>query len=41
MKTKKARDLEVTYSVKEFVQKLRRLADVLERDRRFTVPAKA
>ncbi len=47
---KKNRDIEKTYATAEFVAKLRRLADALERNRRFaitiagervTVPARA
>jgi len=34
---KKSRDLEKTYPTAEFVAKLRRLADALESDQRFTI----
>ena len=34
---KKARDIEKTYSTKEFVAKLRRLADSLEQGKKFTI----
>ena len=34
---KQARDVEHTYSAKQFVSKLRRLADAIEHDRRFRI----
>lgn len=34
---KKTRDIEKTYSAKEFVAKLRRLADALEQGKKFTI----
>ena len=34
---KKSRDLEKTYPTAEFAAKLRRLADALENDKRFTI----
>lgn len=34
---KKARDIEKAYSTKEFVAKLRRLADALEEGKRFSI----
>jgi amphi-Trp domain-containing protein len=34
---KKARDIEKTYSTKQFVAKLRRLADSLEKGKKFTI----
>lgn len=34
---KKARDLERTYSRRQFVEKLRRLADALEQDKGFVI----
>lgn len=34
---KKTRDIEKTYSTKEFVAKLRRLADALEQGKKFTI----
>lgn len=37
MKRSKARDIEKSYPVKEFVTKLRRLADSLESGRAFTI----
>ncbi|THB77176.1 MAG: amphi-Trp domain-containing protein [Desulfobacteraceae bacterium] len=36
-KVKPERDLEKTYSLKEFVSKLRRLADSLEQNKRFRI----
>lgn len=36
-KTKPQRDLEKTYSVKEFADKLRRLADAIETKQRFRI----
>ena len=35
MPRKKARDIERTYTAKQFVSKLRRLADAIESDKRF------
>ena len=35
--TRQARDVEHTYSAKQFVSKLRRLADAIEQDRRFRI----
>lgn len=37
MAKKKARDLERTYSRRQFVEKLRRLADALEQDKGFVI----
>jgi len=37
VKKKKKRDLEKTYSKKQFIAKLRRLADSLEKDKRFNI----
>ncbi len=37
MKKNKSRDIEKTYSVREFVTKLRRLADAVESRRAFTI----
>ena len=37
MKTRKNRDLEKTYTVKQFVAKMRRLADALESGQAFTI----
>ena len=37
MKEKKDRDLEKTYPTKEFVAKIRRLADALEQGKRFSI----
>ena len=37
MSEKPARDIEVVYSVKDFVAKLRRLADALEQEKPFTI----
>ncbi len=37
MKRKKKRDIEKTYSKRTFVAKLRRLADALERGKRFAI----
>jgi amphi-Trp domain-containing protein len=37
MAKKKARDIERTYSAKQFVSKLRRLADAIENDQRFRI----
>jgi amphi-Trp domain-containing protein len=34
---KKSRDVERTYSAKQFVSKLRRLADAIENDERFRI----
>ena len=34
---KKARDIERTYTAKQFVSKLRRLADAIENDKRFRI----
>lgn len=34
---KKARDIERTYTAKQFVSKLRRLADAIENDERFRI----
>lgn len=34
---KKERDIEKTYSTKEFIAKLRRLADFLEQGKKFTI----
>jgi amphi-Trp domain-containing protein len=34
---KKERDVEKTYTAKQFVSKLRRLADAIERDERFRI----
>lgn len=34
---KKARDIERTYTAKQFVAKLRRLADAIENDERFRI----
>ena len=34
---KKARDVERTYTAKQFVSKLRRLADAIENDQRFRI----
>ena len=37
MAKKPARDLERTYTAKQFVSKLRRLADAIEKDERFRI----
>lgn len=37
MPKKKARDIERTYTAKQFVSKLRRLADAIENDERFRI----
>lgn len=37
MAKKAARDLERTYTAKQFVSKLRRLADAIEKDERFRI----
>ncbi|MFZ2154189.1 MAG: amphi-Trp domain-containing protein [Candidatus Moraniibacteriota bacterium] len=37
MKKTKSRDIEKVYSKKEFIQKLRRLADALEKDKKFII----
>ena len=37
MKRKTSRDIEKAYPVKKFIEKLRRLADSLEADKRFTI----
>ena len=37
MPPKKSRDIERTYTAKQFVSKLRRLADCIENDRRFAI----
>ncbi len=37
MPVRKPRDLERTYSAKQFVAKLRRLADAIEQERAFTI----
>lgn len=37
MKKIKARDIEKVYPKKEFIKKLRRLADALEKDKKFTI----
>jgi amphi-Trp domain-containing protein len=37
MAKKKARDIERTYTAKQFVSKLRRLADSIENDERFRI----
>jgi len=37
MAKKKARDIERTYTAKQFVSKLRRLADAIENDKRFRI----
>jgi amphi-Trp domain-containing protein len=37
MKKKRARDLERTYSRRQFVEKLRRLADALESEKGFVI----
>jgi amphi-Trp domain-containing protein len=37
MPKKKARDIERTYTAKQFVSKLRRLADAIENDQRFRI----
>ncbi|MFN3828046.1 MAG: amphi-Trp domain-containing protein [Micavibrio sp.] len=37
MSAKQARDIEATYSVSEFADKLRRLADCLESDKPFEI----
>lgn len=37
MNVKKERDIEKAYSTKQFVAKLRRLADALERGKRFRI----
>lgn len=37
MSTKEERDIEKTYSTSEFVAKLRRLADALEKDEKFEI----
>jgi amphi-Trp domain-containing protein len=35
--TKKSRDVEASYSVKDYVEKLRRFADALEKGERFQI----
>jgi amphi-Trp domain-containing protein len=37
MPRKNARDIERTYTAKQFVSKLRRLADCIENDKRFAI----
>ena len=37
MAKKRARDIEKTYTAKQFVSKLRRLADAIENDERFRI----
>lgn len=37
MKKTKKRDIEKVYTKKEFIQKLRRLADSLEKDKKFNI----
>lgn len=37
MKKTKKRDIEKVYTKKEFIQKLRRLADALEKDKKFNI----
>jgi amphi-Trp domain-containing protein len=37
MAKKEARDIERTYTAKQFVSKLRRLADAIESDKRFRI----
>jgi amphi-Trp domain-containing protein len=37
MKKSNKRDVEKVYSRKEFIQKLRRLADALEKDKKFNI----
>lgn len=37
MKKSKTRDIEKAYTKKEFIQKLRRLADALEKDQKFII----
>ncbi|EKE10911.1 MAG: hypothetical protein ACD_15C00177G0001 [uncultured bacterium] len=37
MKKNKKRDIEKVYTKKEFIQKLRRLADALEKDEKFNI----
>jgi len=37
MPTKRERDIERTHTAKQFVSKLRRLADCIENDRRFVI----
>lgn len=37
MAKKKARDVEHTYTAKQFVSKLRRLADAIDNDKRFRI----
>lgn len=37
MKEIKSRDIEKAYPKKEFIKKLRRLADALEKDKKFTI----
>jgi len=37
MKKSNKRDIEKVYSKKEFIQKLRRLADALEKDKKFNI----
>lgn len=37
MPSRKSRDLERTYTRRQFVEKLRRLADALEKERPFTI----
>ena len=37
MKKSKKRDIEKIYTKKEFIKKLRRLADYLEKDRKFSI----
>jgi amphi-Trp domain-containing protein len=37
MPAKKSRDIERTYTAKQFVSKLRRLADCIENDKRFAI----
>lgn len=37
MAKKKKRDITKTYTKKQFIQKIRRLADALEKDQKFTI----
>lgn len=37
MKKSKKRDIEKVYTKKEFIQKLRRFADALEKDKKFNI----
>lgn len=37
MKKSKTRDIEKVYTKKEFIQKIRRLADALEQDKKFNI----